>query len=76
MNKVSNSIWKEFDCKPIYNKKFLKTKIKFCGYEDTDFYDKEMPKVGSICISQTVVLLDFVLKKLWKLLSTSVFKSM
>ena len=25
-NKVSNSITKELDCEPIYNKKFLKTK--------------------------------------------------
>ena len=27
-NKVSNSVKKEFDSEPIYNKKFLKTKIK------------------------------------------------
>ena len=27
-NNVSNSIKKELDCKPIYNKKFLKAKIR------------------------------------------------
>ena len=38
-NKVSNSIRKEFDRKPIYNKKKnLKTKTKSRGDEATDFY--------------------------------------
>ena len=36
-NKVSNSIKKEVDCEPIYNKMFLETKIKSYGNEDTDF---------------------------------------
>ena len=30
----------------MYNKKFLKIKIKFYGDEATGFHDKEMPKVG------------------------------
>ena len=38
-NKVSNSIRKEFDRKPIYNKKKnLKTKTKSRGDEATDFH--------------------------------------
>ena len=38
-NKVSNSIRKEFDRKPISNKKKnLKTKTKSRGDEATDFY--------------------------------------
>ena len=62
-NKVSNSIKKEVDCKPIYNKKFLKTKITSYSDEATDFDDEEMPKVGSNYICLAVMLIDFVLKK-------------
>ena len=36
---------KKFDSKPVQNKEFLKTKIKSFGDENTDFYDKEIPKV-------------------------------
>ena len=46
-NKVSNSMKKEFDSKPTYNKNFLKTKTKFYGDEAADFHDKEIPKVDS-----------------------------
>ena len=34
-------IEKEFDSEPVYNKEFLKTKIKSHGDEVTDFYDKK-----------------------------------
>ena len=37
-DKVSADIKKAFDSKPVYNKKFLKTKIKSHGDEVTDFY--------------------------------------
>ena len=33
---------------PIYNKKFLRTKKKYCGDKNTVFHDKEMTKVGMI----------------------------
>ena len=46
-NKVRNSMKKELDYEPTYNKKFLKTKIISYGDEATDFYDKEIPIVGS-----------------------------
>ena len=39
-DKVSANIKKEFDSKPVYNKHFLKTKIKSYGDKVTDFYDK------------------------------------
>ena len=42
-DKVCADIQKEFDCKPVYNKKVLKTKIKSHGDEVTHFYDKEIP---------------------------------
>ena len=38
---ISAYIKKAFDSKPFYNKSFLKTKIKSCGHEVTDFYDKK-----------------------------------
>ena len=37
----------KFDSMPVYNKKFLKTKIKSHGDEGTDFYDKEIPNMDS-----------------------------
>ena len=40
-NDVSNSIKEEFDSEPIYNKRYLKTKIKSCGDEAIDFHDKK-----------------------------------
>ena len=40
-DKVSADIKKEFDSEPVYNKNFLKTKIKSHGDEVTDFYDKK-----------------------------------
>ena len=40
-DKVSTDIKKEFDSKPGYNKKILKTKLKFLSDEVTYFYDKD-----------------------------------
>ena len=39
-DKVSADMKKEFDSEPVYNKNFLKTKIKFRSDEVTDSYDK------------------------------------
>ena len=46
-NKVSNSIKKELDSEPIYNKILLKTKRKFDGDDAKDFYDNEILKISS-----------------------------
>ena len=46
-NKVSSEGKKQFNSKPVYNKIFLKNKLKSFGDEATDFHDKEMPKGGS-----------------------------
>ena len=62
-DKVSVDIRKQFDSELVYNKYFLKTKIKFHGDEDTDFYDKENPKVNSYYAFLAVVILDSALKK-------------
>ena len=47
-DKVSADIKKEFDTEPVYNKNFLKTKIKFHGDEVTHFYDKKFLKLALI----------------------------
>ena len=49
--------------KPVYNKIFLKTKIKSHGNEVTDFYDKENPKVDSNHACLAVINLDSAIKK-------------
>ena len=46
-DKVSADIKNEFDSEPVYNKEYLKTKIKSNGDEVTDFYDKKIPKLDS-----------------------------
>ena len=48
-------VQKEFVSEPIYNKKRLKTKIKSCGDEATDFHDEGMPKVDSNCLCLSVI---------------------
>ena len=45
-NKVSADIKNQFGSEPVYNKNFLKTKIKPYGNEVTDFYDKKKSKGG------------------------------
>ena len=62
-DKVSTNIKKEFDSEPIYNKTFLKTKMKFHGDEATDFYDKEISKADSNHTCFAVISLHSALKK-------------
>ena len=63
MEKVKNSIKKEFDIEPVYNEKYLKAKIK--SYDEkinTNFYNKKMPKEGSQFICLSVVLFNSVFR--------------
>ena len=69
-NKASHSIKKYLIVKPFAIKIFLKF------FEVTNIHDKEMTKVGSNFFCLAVILIDFVLKKVVKLLSTSFFKIM
>ena len=64
LDKVSADIKKK-ECynEPVYNKKFLKTKIKFHGDKVTDFYDKENPKVDPNHTCLAVSSLDSALNK-------------
>ena len=49
-DKVSTDIKTEFESEPVFDKFFLKTKIKSHGDEVTDFYDKKF-------LSQTLIIL-------------------
>ena len=40
-DKVSADIKREFHSEPVYNKNYLKTKVRSHGDEVTDFYDKK-----------------------------------
>ena len=64
-NKVSADMKKKKknDSKPVYNKTFLKTKIKSHGDEDKYFYDKKIPKLGSNHTCLAAISLDSALKK-------------
>ena len=61
---------KKLIANPSTIKKFLKTIIKSYGYEARGFR-LEMPKVSCIYVSIMVILIDSVLQKTRKLLSTS-----
>ena len=54
---------KEFDSEPVYDKNYLKTKIKAHGDEVTDFYDKKILKLDSNHTCLAVISLDSTLKK-------------
>ena len=41
----------------------MKTKIKSCGDEGTDFYVKKIPKANSDCICLALITIDSALKK-------------
>ena len=71
-NKVSNLMKKGFDSEPVYNEKYLKTKIKsYDGKINTNFHDNGDHQEGSHCVCLSVILIDSVFKKL---LSTSIFR--
>ena len=61
--KVSNSIKKEFDSKLVYNKKYLRAKIKFYdGNINTNIHNNEIPREGSQFIWLSVILTDSLFK--------------
>ena len=63
LEEVSVDIKIEFDSEPVYNKAFVKTKIKFYDDAVTDYYDKEILKVDSNHNCLAVIGLDSALKK-------------
>ena len=59
--KVSDNINKEFDSEPVYNEKYLKTKIKsYKGKININFYNKKIPKECSHCNCLSVILINSI----------------
>ena len=62
--KVSNIIKKEFDSKPVYNEKYLKTKLKsYNGKSNTNLHNNKIPKEVSQYICLSVILIDSFCRK-------------
>ena len=63
MEKVKNTIKKEFDSEPVYNEKYVKAKVKsYNGKISTSFYKNKIPKEGSQFICLSVILIDSVFR--------------
>ena len=54
---------KEFDTKPVYNKEFLKTKIKSHGDKLAYFHDKKNPKMDSNHSCLVIISIDLAVQK-------------
>ena len=63
--KFSNSINKEFYSNPVYNEKYLKTKIKSYNGKiiTNNFHNNKISEEGSQCICLSVLLIDLVCRK-------------
>ena len=58
------NLLEEFDSEPVYNGKYLKTKIKsYNGKVNTSFDNSKIPKEGSQCIYVSVILTYSVYRK-------------
>ena len=61
MDKIKNSIKKEFDSKPVNNERYLKVKRKYYnGKFNTNFHNNRIPRKGSQFICLSVILVDSV----------------
>ena len=61
--KVPNNFKNEFDSEPVYNKKYLKSKIKSYNAKiDINFLNNKLPKEGSQFICLSVILNNSVFR--------------
>ena len=61
--KVKDSLKREFDSKPVYNKKFLKAKIRYYKRKiNTKFQNNKIPKENYQYICLSVILIDSVFR--------------
>ena len=62
--KKSATLSKKIDSNPVYNEKYIKTKIKsYNGKINTNFHNNKIPKEGSEYICLSVIILDSLYKK-------------
>ena len=63
LGKFEKSLKKEFATEPMYNKKYLKAKIKsYNGKINTNFHDNKIQKEDSQFLSLSVILIDSVFR--------------
>ena len=61
--KVRDTLKREFDSKPVYNKKYLKAKIKpYNEKTNTNFHNNKIPIKDYQYICLSIILLDFVFR--------------
>ena len=62
---IYNTIWDKVsaDLEPVYDKEYLKTKIKSNSDKVTNFFKRKIPKVDFNHTSLAAISLNFVLKK-------------
>ena len=66
-NKIKSLIKKEFNSEPVYNDKYIKTKIKIYNHKVyTNFQHNKIPKDNEYCACLSVTLLDSVFVNLDK----------
>ena len=61
--KVKNINKRDFDSEPVYNEKYLKTKLKsYNGKINTNFHSSKIPKQGSQFICLSVICINSVFR--------------
>ena len=62
-DKVSHTVGKVYDSNPVYNKKYLRAKIKsYNGKININFHNNRIPKEDSQLICLSVILIDSVFR--------------
>ena len=62
-DKIINLLKTEFDSEPVYDNKYIKTKIKICNNRiNTNFQGNKIPKNNEYCTCLSVILLDSAIK--------------
>ena len=62
-DKVCHTVGKEYDSNPVYNKKYLRAKIKsYNGKININFHNNRIPKEDSQLICLSVILIDSVFR--------------
>ena len=60
-DKISNLLKKEFDSEPVYDDKYIKTKIKTYNNKiNTNFHVNEIPEDNECCTCLSVISLDCI----------------
>lgn len=54
---------KGFDIEPVYNKKYLKTRIKPCNNKiNANFHGSKVPREESLCLRLSIIVINLVFK--------------